>query len=217
MSSEACIKSILNSSLLISKIDTLNDPYDMTYGLTELPPELTDDKRHNLAEKIRSRVNDIFGVICFSRSYSIPTMWAHYADNHKGICLIFDSADFPDNIGDSLIPVIYDNKRITISCSELHPSESGSRGRSESYHNSFKKSLHYKSKSWEYEEETRLIISSEKRKIGKGFYPLKPGMLKGVILGYNCDYTVANIEKILESSKFEGVEVHKTSLSQTHH
>lgn len=30
------------------------------------------------------------GFISFSEGWSVPTMWAHYADNHKGICLGFD-------------------------------------------------------------------------------------------------------------------------------
>lgn len=30
------------------------------------------------------------GFISFSKGWSVPTMWGHYADNHKGICLGFD-------------------------------------------------------------------------------------------------------------------------------
>ena len=30
-------------------------------------------------------------VACFSRNYCDPTMWSHYADGHKGVCLIFDT------------------------------------------------------------------------------------------------------------------------------
>ena len=30
------------------------------------------------------------GFISFSERWDVPTMWAHYADNHRGVCLGFD-------------------------------------------------------------------------------------------------------------------------------
>ncbi|MCJ7872645.1 DUF2971 domain-containing protein [Phaeobacter sp. J2-8] len=30
------------------------------------------------------------GFISFSESWAVPTMWGHYANNHKGVCLGFD-------------------------------------------------------------------------------------------------------------------------------
>lgn len=30
------------------------------------------------------------GFISFAESWAVPTMWGHYADNHKGVCLGFD-------------------------------------------------------------------------------------------------------------------------------
>ena len=39
-------------------------------------------------------------VSCFSKSENNPLMWAHYADNHNGICLTFDFPnDFANQIG----------------------------------------------------------------------------------------------------------------------
>lgn len=29
-------------------------------------------------------------TVCFNHSYSDPKMWSHYADNHTGVCLMFD-------------------------------------------------------------------------------------------------------------------------------
>lgn len=49
------------------------------------------------AQKLRSAWNIAIrkhsteqGFISFTEDWSTPTMWAHYADNHKGICLGFD-------------------------------------------------------------------------------------------------------------------------------
>jgi predicted SAM-dependent methyltransferase len=36
---------------------------------------------------------EIAGVMCFSRTWSNRLMWAHYADQHRGICL---GVDVPD-------------------------------------------------------------------------------------------------------------------------
>ena len=29
-------------------------------------------------------------TVCFNSSYNDPKMWSHYADNHKGVCMMFD-------------------------------------------------------------------------------------------------------------------------------
>lgn len=42
-------------------------------------------KRHICNEQISK-----YGVACFSKSYNIPKMWAHYADRNRGVCLKFD-------------------------------------------------------------------------------------------------------------------------------
>ena len=31
-----------------------------------------------------------FGILCFSKGWSNPVLWSHYADGHRGICLGFD-------------------------------------------------------------------------------------------------------------------------------
>lgn len=36
-------------------------------------------------------------VICFSRSVSSAAMWGHYADKHKGVCLVFSLPVTPHN------------------------------------------------------------------------------------------------------------------------
>lgn len=41
----------------------------------------------NKAIKRHSRTQ---GFISFAESWSVPTMWGHYADNHQGVCLGFD-------------------------------------------------------------------------------------------------------------------------------
>ena len=34
------------------------------------------------------------GILCFSRNVRTPLLWAHYTDEHQGMCLGFDPAGF---------------------------------------------------------------------------------------------------------------------------
>ena len=211
MPSEGCIKSILNRSLRISRVDSLNDPYDMLYGVTGLPKEVNGNQSsHDLVQSTRAHVSDLYGVICFSKRCCIPTMWAHYADAYRGMCLVFDSEAFPQDV---LYPVKYEDERVTVSFEELCSGYVSDF--SESYFDTFKQSLYTKATSWGYEEESRLVLPVEYMKENEGCFPLEPGMLKRVILGYECDYSLSKLRQLLDSSGFRDVSIHRTYLSQT--
>ena len=47
----------------------------------------------DLVENIKSNMRDNLKVICFSEKYLSTLMWSHYADYHKGFCLIYDKDD----------------------------------------------------------------------------------------------------------------------------
>ena len=66
-----------------------NIPYDILF------PELTDniDRMFCLGRYIKSQVQ----VICFSygeKFWNNEMMWAHYAGNHTGVCLVIDESSF---------------------------------------------------------------------------------------------------------------------------
>ena len=52
-----------------------------------------DLERHALYLKSRETFIRASGLLCFSRHWYSPALWAHYADNHKGMCLGFDIPD----------------------------------------------------------------------------------------------------------------------------
>lgn len=39
---------------------------------------------------INSKIKEKYGVTCFSLTPTNIQMWSHYADSHKGLCLVFD-------------------------------------------------------------------------------------------------------------------------------
>ncbi len=93
------VESLKARRILVSKIDTLNDPFEI------LPMRLEGDLRKVwIALKIAFMRNS--GLICFSSSWKNPVMWAHYANNAKGMVLGFTVPD------DRLIQVKYSTKRL---------------------------------------------------------------------------------------------------------
>ena len=63
--------------------------------------------RNKIVNKL---LRDDCKVICFSLDYkhywgnSYSRMWAHYGDNHKGICLEIDKSEFIEENQDKIIP-----------------------------------------------------------------------------------------------------------------
>jgi hypothetical protein len=41
-------------------------------------------------EMMLPELNEIAGWMCFSSAWTNPVIWAHYADQHRGLCLGFD-------------------------------------------------------------------------------------------------------------------------------
>ena len=50
--------------------------------------------------------NNEMGLLCFSRNWTHPLLWSHYASKHEGICLGFDLKR-----GSELQEVQYEDKR----------------------------------------------------------------------------------------------------------
>ena len=96
-------------------------------------------------QKIRSTT----GVSCFSEKCDSLLMWAHYAHNHKGMCVEYDLSKFNSILGFTPAPVIYDNEKIRLQT--IDPN------------NIFvflTNSLLHKSLEWSYENEWRIIRDS---------------------------------------------------------
>ena len=51
----------------------------------------------------------VWYTACFSKTYANPTLWSHYADNQKGICLVFGPDEDKDGASLVLHPPHIDN------------------------------------------------------------------------------------------------------------
>lgn len=90
------------------------------------------------------------GVSCFSESDDSLLMWAHYAHNHRGICVEYDWLETNRVLSFSVVPVIYSKERVRFD--SFDPQNIGK--------DALKLllcSLTSKSPEWSYEREWRII------------------------------------------------------------
>lgn len=90
------------------------------------------------------------GIACLSESDDSLLMWAHYANNHSGICVEYELLKINQQLHFSPIPVIYSNERPSF----RSISQNIIRANSTSL---FIEGLSTKSPEWGYEKEWRII------------------------------------------------------------
>ncbi len=182
LSSRNAIQDLERKMIRVSTLDTLNDPF-------ELMPYLRYAKGEKMKHymKIRKEISEIYGLLCFSRTWEEPLLWSHYADKHKGIALGF-SIDSPD-----VIDVVY---RIDPIREQIELTDNYYENK-----NKFLDLARIKYKKWEYEDESRLLIKLKScTKIdGHYFYRFGNSLeIKEVRLGADFDYKANSVEYILK-------------------
>jgi len=138
-----------------------------------------------LYEYVNSQIRSKYGITCFSRNRSSVRMWSHYADSHKGVCLIFDE----DKLISDINMKIYSSKLMDVHYSQSLPfidiiNHDSDQDNYEyigiSNDNSF---LFNKQKSWKYENEVRLVIDSNFETFPDRRMKFSKDSLVGIILG----------------------------------
>lgn len=137
-------------------------------------------------EAFQKKINSIskqvigkLGLSCFTQTKDNLLMWAHYTEDHKGICLEFDHSKdleffrpFKKVEYDKVYPTYnyYNNKKNVVAQLMLH-----------------------KSDHWKYEKEVRLI----KKKTG--LYKFKPECLTGIYFGVRTsNEQIKTIKKLVQ-------------------
>jgi hypothetical protein len=167
------IESLINAEVYFSTPEKLNDPFDSQIDLknsldTAISKVSGDEEK--VLMSLKDHMNDFlaevnrmvkeYGVWSYSLELKNSLMWAHYADEHRGICLIYD---LPDNfrnhnlgevIGNSAVD--YGNNLIVEYFIEF--SQNQDRPVFRQFATLlFIKLLTSKDKCWEYEKEGRVI------------------------------------------------------------
>lgn len=197
-----------NKIYLSSRIE-FNDPFDCAIYIAEINKDQVDKyldealNRFNLSRKIKNEwVNiskcpikfrealaaslnqqlDKQGIYSLSASIKNPLMWAHYANSHQGIAIVYNHNRNDEKFNP--LPICYQKQY------EENP-------------NSFidLDYLFIKGEEWRYEKEWRII----KKIKAKEFVELPENVINGIILGAKCDESTSLFLKdLIKSRALEG-------------
>lgn len=175
------ISNIALKRLKVSRLNQLNDPFEF------LAADLLDTRDRKALATFKNQMNDSFGVVCFSGSWSNPLLWGHYAQNHSGLVLGFDIPD------DHLLKVYYTSNRAKVYFDQkTRTVVEGDKV--------IKKLLRTKFTDWKYENEYRLFIELPKliEESGNYFIDFSSDIqLQEVILGMNSDLSISRMRNLL--------------------
>ena len=159
--------------LKLSRFYESNDPFEL-----QLMDSRSKETR-KVAAIIANYHNKNTGMICFSRSWASPVMWAHYAEKHTGICLGFDI------VNTLLTEVVYTNNKIRVPLGPHLPKYGLSA-------ELLARILSTKATDWAYERECRVMGSLKTLDPKTGLYYTDFGtqiVLAEVIIGHRCAWT----------------------------
>jgi hypothetical protein len=169
------ISNLENKRLKVSKIEDLNDPFDLC------PLDTTYPAVSKAADALILGLWKTNAILCFSRNWDNLLLWSHYGDSHKGICLAFDISEGEQGSNYDT-DVLYQPNLLQIRRPEDVNFDLANR------------LLRTKHESWSYEQEVRMFVSLNDPPNAKGLNWIEYGpdlVLKEVIIGAQCDPTVS--------------------------
>lgn len=186
-SAEFAISNLALRRIKISRIGDLNDPFEL------LPINIRDKTLRAAAQKTRDQIAATRGVLCFSKDWSNPVLWSHYADKHRGIALGFEVADR------YAIPVTYEKALSKIEIDQLatgsDPSDDFGR-----------MLLATKFDDWRYEKEFRVFVDLTKHEPEGGLHFCsfdKHLKLSSVVLGARCEIPIDQVRELVSSYPYK--------------
>jgi hypothetical protein len=183
--------------LKIATVEELNDPFELLGFASRNRPlrVLFERWKHSMAASV--------GVVCFSRDWSNPVQWSHYADRHRGLCLGFEVPD------EQLVEVEYRPSRIEPDVGLLADG-----GPVAEQH--LMRTLATKFSHWRYEGELRVFGSLEERdeKTSLYFVPFCDNLcLKEVIVGHSSTLSRDRLANVLRKASLGQVTLCKARLA----
>jgi hypothetical protein len=159
---------------------------------------------------IEDFMNNYPTVSCFSgdtsnkNGFDLPTMWAHYAENHKGICLKINTQKY-----------LFENKSIKSAFDKMDYISKAEFNRFEIFEETtedviLKKLVFQKRDDWSSENEWRLFSME-----GEEYCSIMKS-LEAIILGLEFDQTLLpTIEKLINDSNIDIVPIKLDNKTQT--
>jgi hypothetical protein len=190
LTTEFAMKDIRERRIKISEISDLNDPFEL------IPCDLSDPGRLDAVLAMRDLMTRSRGLLCFSRSWMNPVLWAHYSEKHRGMCLGFD---MPDDLAN---PVNYVEERLPWEGPPTH---------------AFMERLFLtKFAPWSYEDEVRAFATREEPEDGRFFFHFGDKLkLQEVIVGHRCCVERGDISAAMALYEEPVPTITKARLSRT--
>ena len=184
---EFAISNVALRRIKISRIADLNDPFEL------LPVKIRDKTLRFAAQQNRDQIAATQGVICFSKDWSNPVLWSHYADKHRGIALGFEVTDR------IAIPVSYEKALTKVEIEQLMSGADPSKDFGRML-------LATKFDDWRYERECRVFIDLTQHESEGGIYfrrfdeHLK---ISSVILGARCEVPINQVRELVSAYPYK--------------
>ncbi len=180
-SSQHAINAVGLGRLKVARFSDANDPFELL-GLN-----CHDRRTRKRAAKLRDEYNSRTGLLSFTRNWSSPLIWSHYADRHKGICLGF-------NVRRAMIKSVkYEDERLRKELPE-NPDRTQLSSKLQ------ERLAVTKSHHWKYEEELRLFVELKQTVRERDlFFQLFSDdlQLAEVILGDRCEHALPTVRRLV--------------------
>ena len=184
MKSKYALSDLVHLRLMTSEAANTNDAFEYAWKIVASNP-LYSDRIPEVSKNVKSRYqreySEILKMICFGDSSANDLLWAHYADNHAGVCIGVELGLTKED-ENVIRPVRYDGP-VEIDITQPRNQSTNL--------DLFKKVLCTKEESWKGEREWRAIIPRDHSSIhstpdGKFYLALEPSNIKEVIFGMRC-------------------------------
>lgn len=160
--------------------------------------------RRQLSASVQKGIADLMGILCLAELQTSLLMWAHYARDHTGFVLEFDTTHDFFRTPAALGRVTYGVERPVF---EPNPP----------MHESFIETTWHKADEWKYEQEWRLIRYGSDLAKGNPSHliPIPKTVLTGVYFGVRCDdHTRESIFEGIKRNCSAEVKFYQASLEQ---
>lgn len=160
-------KNLINMQIYCNSPENFNDPFESDLDIMEpiINNVKSDENKYSFFLKLRDKIEEMninTRATCFSEDYKNELLWAHYADNHIGVCFGYElenldkmnySVEYP-KISPKIIKMMIDCFE-NLSEFQYKKMKIGNE--------LYKKSCLTKSECWSYEKEYRAFIEVDEK------------------------------------------------------
>lgn len=193
------ILNLNNQKNWISDPFEFNDPFEFSLFEHEYQDDEGDiikmsSEEVDVVKGYKESINDL-GVICYSSNQYNLLLWAHYADNHRGMCLVFEV----ESKESKLYNVCYQERfpSVDLACDSKNLEE-------------VLKIVTTKSIDWKYEEEYRQVF------ITKNMLYDYPGKLVEIIFGCRTPFDDIKMISNIAVNQNKDIKISKMGMKRNY-